>query len=304
MVTTRVLDGCTQYIVENGKLRLTLMDIGATVVSLEYDGKQLVLGYPDADGYLNGTSYVGTVVGRYANRIGGAAFTLNGTEYRLSANENGNQLHSGNDDLPCFMRKWEAECGENSVRFTIMYPDGDNGFPGNLSASAEYTVGEDYILLTFDGETDRPTVFAPTNHAYFSFSPDDVRQYRLRLASDSHLEVDAGLIPTGRLLPNEGDFDFSEERVIDCAFDDCFVLNSEHAATLSHSGVQLDIYTDFPAIQVYTGGSLEPYFGAFSGIALEPEFYPDSPNKPDFPSCVLNPGEHFNKYIRYSFSRK
>lgn len=304
MVKALSFGGYNQYIIENGKIRLTLMDIGASVVGLEYDGVQLVLGYPDAEGYLNGKSYVGTVVGRYANRIGGARFSLNGKEYVLSANENGNQLHSGDENLSCFQRKWSAECGDNSVKFSILYPDGDNGFPGNLKASAEYTVYDDSVFLVFEGETDMPTVFAPTNHAYFSFSPKDVRRYRLRLESDGHLELDKGNIPTGRVLPNTGDFDFSDEKTINGDFDDCFILNSEHALTVSDNGICLDMYTDFPALQVYTGRYLEPYFGAYAGLALEPEFCPDSPNKPEFPSCVLNPGEHFKKYIRYCFSKK
>lgn len=282
-------------------LRVSVITLGATVESLEYKGRETVLRYDDAQGYENGTAYICAIIGRYANRIGGARFTLNGREYILPANEGENQLHGGKPSFES--RAWAAEVlSDNSVRFTLHSPAGENGFPGNLTASVTYTVLGDTLRLDFGGVSDADTVYAPTSHMYFALGKGSALDYDMRLSASGHLEVDAGLIPTGRVLPCEGDFDFAAPRRIARDFDDAFVLNNTHACTVSHDGICLDVYTDFPALQVYTASAISAPHSKNCGLALEPEAYPDSPNKPHFPSVVLRAGEEYHRYAEYKFS--
>lgn len=316
MVSKTSFDGVTAWEMSSGRFGAKVMEYGATLIEFTVDGRNIVLGYADAKGYEEGTSFIGACVGRYANRIGGAAFTLDGKEYRLNANENGNQLHGGVEGGLWSKRIWTSEqTGENSVRFTLASPDGDNGFPGNMLASATYTIKEEGMEILFEGETDAPTVYAPTTHTYFNlsgFNPEkplecatDSLGHELMLNSASYLEPGPGLIPTGRILPCEGDFDFSAKKKVGVEFDHCFLLDGTaekfFACSLSAGGITMEIRTDCPALQVYTGGCLEPHFGKDRGIALEPEFYPDTPNRPEFPSCLLRPGEHFRKSVSYRF---
>ena len=125
----------------------------------------------------------------------------------------------------------------------------------------------------------------------------------MRIDSAGWLEVDGGLIPTGRVMPPEGDFDFHALRRVARDYDHCFVMNGEHACTVEAGGVRMDVFTDFPAMQVYTSSGMGAPHGKNAGLAIEPEFYPDSPNHPDFPSTVLHAGEHFHRYAEYKFSK-
>ena len=316
MVTKTDFGGITAWSMSLGRFSAEVIELGASLTGFTIDGKNVVLGYTAPKGYEEGTSFIGAVVGRYANRIGGAEFTLNGKKYVLNANENGNQLHGGEEGGLWSKRVWKSEqTGENSVRFTLSSPEGDNGFPGKLEASVTYTLTENGMDIVFEGQTDKPTVYAPTTHTYFNlsgFDPEKPLQsdtdslgHVLKLNSKHYLEPGPGLIPTGRLLSCEGDYDFSEAKTVGVEFDHCFLLDGgagdDFACSLSAGGITMEIRTDCPAIQVYTGGCLEPHFGIDRGIALEPEFYPDTPNRPEFPSCVLRPGEHFRKYVSYSF---
>ena len=316
MVVKTGFGGVTAWKMSLGRFTAEVIELGATLTSFTVDGKNIVLSYVDPEGYEEGTSFIGTCVGRYANRIGGAAFTLDGKDYKLNANENGNQLHGGTEGGLWSKRLWSSEqTGENSVRFTLSSPDGDNGFPGNMVAAATYTITEQGMDIVFEGETDAPTVYAPTTHTYFNlsgFDPEKPLQsdataldHVLMLNAKSWLEPGPGLIPTGKILSCEGNFDFSAPKKVSVEFDHCFLLDGpagdDFACSLSAGGITMEIRTDCPALQVYTGGCLEDHFGINRGIALEPEFYPDTPNKPEFPSCVLRPGEHFRKYVSYSF---
>lgn len=303
MITKSNFNGYELYTIKNGELELAVTTLGASAVSLKFLGKPRILGYADAGGYREGDAYMGAIVGRCANRIGGAGFSLNGKKYTLSANEGQNQLHGGNEGLPYSKRAWiPNEITNNSLRFCLHSPDGDNGFPGNLEVSVTYTVENNAVRLDFEGISDQETYFAPTSHMYFNLDgSDSILGHRIQIHSDSYVEVDKALIPSGRLLPCTAAFDFSSLRPIGRDYDHAFVLSSSHACTVSAGGMELQLHTDFPALQFYTGSALPESFGKNRGFCIEPEFYPDSPNHPEFPSPLLKAGEKFHKWAEFRF---
>ncbi|MDY4487324.1 MAG: aldose epimerase family protein [Candidatus Limivicinus sp.] len=301
MVFKRDFCGEEEYLIDSGTMQVSVMALGATVTGIALGDRQLLLRYGTAREYLEGSAYIGALVGRYANRIGGAAFDLNGRHYTLTKNEGENQLHGGPKAFD--KRRWRAEIvDENSVRFSLFSPDGDNGFPGNLHAAVTYSVSGGTLRLDFEGESDADTLYAPTTHMYFNLDgADSILDTVFQLNCAGWLETGEGLIPTGRICPAEGRFDFSSPRPLGGDFDHCFVLRGEEACTARAGEVTMGVRTDYPAIQLYTGGGLGAPFGKNRGFAVEPEFYPDSPNHPEFPSPVLRAGERFHKYVEYCF---
>ncbi len=292
-----------RYQLENERLQLSVTNLGATVIGLRYCGRETVLGYDSPELYLEKDAYLGATVGRYANRIGGASFSLGGKIYELAPNEGANQLHGGPQSYN--MRPWRAEpLGDEALRFTLESPDGDNGFPGNLSAAITYSLDGDCLRMDFEGVCDQDTVYAPTNHMYFDLSGrGQALEARLQVNSDELLEVRNDLIPTGRRLPTEGSFDFRQLRRVGEDYDHCFVLKGAEACTLEDGGLRLELLTDFPAVQIYTGRFLPAPHWANAGLAIEPEFFPDSPNHPEFPSTLLRAGDHFHRWAEYRFSK-
>lgn len=301
MITQKPFGEYTLYSLSSETLSVSVCDLGATAVSLRFHNRECILGYDRPEAYLAGSDYLGATVGRVGNRIGGAAFTLDGRRYALTPNERENQLHGGPDAFD--RRRWTAEILDDAaLRFTLLSPDGDNGYPGNLTASVTYRVKGGALRVDFAGESDGDTLFAPTNHMYFDLAGDRrVLDPQLWIGAERYVEPGPGLIPTGRLLPAEGAFDFHTPRRIGQDYDHAFVLTGEHACTLEAGGVRMELHTDFPALQVYTGAFLHPPFGPNQGLALEPEFFPDSPNHPDFPSIVLRAGERFHRWAEYRF---
>ncbi len=299
MLTRSDFGGYAAYTLASDELEVTVTELGATVTRLRFRGRTLSLGYDTAAAYLAGTSYLGAIVGRFANRIGGGAFTLNGRRWELTKNENGNTLHGGG---AFHKRRWQSETEGESAVFTLFSPAGDMGFPGDLTARVRYTVTGGTLRIDFEGEAAADTVYAPTSHMYFNLdgSPD-VRGHVLQMDAGGVLEVDGALIPTGVVLPAAGDFDFSAPRPSGRDYDHCFVLNKDGLCRVCAGGVALTLATDFPAVQFYTGAFLEPEIGARRGLALEPEFYPDAPNEPSFPSALLRAGERFHKFAEYRF---
>lgn len=304
MIEIRRFGSYERFVLSGGDLELSVCDLGATAVSLRWRGRETILGYASAEAYLAGQDYLGATIGRYGNRIAGAAFRLDGREYRLAANEGGNQLHGGPNAFD--RRRWAAEPLDScALRFTLCSPDGENGYPGTLTASVTYRICGETLRLEFEGECDKSTPFAPTNHMYFDLAGTRrVLDAELWIGASRYVEPGEGLIPTGRLLPAEGAFDFRSLRPIGQDYDHAFVLDGSHACTLRAGGLRMELHTDFPALQVYTGTFLHPPFGPRQGLALEPEFFPDSPNHPDFPSTVLRPGQHFCRWAEYRFSEE
>ena len=300
MITCRSWGGYTLYTLENELIHAEISDLGATIVSLKYQDKERVIGHATPEEYLNLGGCLGATIGRYANRIGGAAFTLNGVEYKLTANEGKNQLHGGNCSY-YHKRPWKGEVDGETLRFTLISPDGDNGFPGTLTAVVSYRLLADGLRVDYEAETDADTHFAPTNHSYFDLSGKaDCLQAQFQLNADEYLAIDAEKIPTAVASVEGTRFDFRAMRPVGEDYDHCCILSTgEPACTLRDGDATMRIVTDFPAIQVYTGSGLNGDHPKNAALALEPEFYPDSPNHPEYPSTLLRPGEHFHKYIEY-----
>lgn len=313
-----------------------LTDYGATLVAVVVPDRQgqeesICLGFDDVAGYEKHTAYFGCVVGRYGNRIAKGSFTLDGKEYRLAANNGENHLHGG---LKGFNRYvWKSEPierkGEVGVRFQRTSPDGEEGYPGELKVTVEYTLKNDNELrIHYRAKTDKPTVVNLTNHAYWNLGgagSGPVLDHEVQLHADRYIAVDDGLIPTGQTPSVKGTpMDFtsphtigSRIREIDAepqGYDHCFVLNSgggklAPAAEVRdpQSGRVLEIATTEPGIQFYTGNFLNgaaengghPQYGAF---CLETQHFPDSPNQPKFPSTVLRPGETYDSTTVCRFS--
>ena len=302
MITERDLVGCRCFTIENGDLSLTVSEYGATAMSLTRDGTELLLGFDSIRGYEKSDAFVGGIVGRWANRIGGAAFELNGRRFELCANEGENCLHGGNDGKAWNKRLWSGKAdGEVSVCFTLNSPDGDNGFPGALTACVEYTLMPDRVRIDFSGVSDADTYFCPTSHIYFSLGEKNILGAEMQINATGHLEVDSGLIPTGRILPMDGDFDFTSPRQIGRDYDDCFVLDGAHACTVQTDEITLKVFTNYPALQFYTGTYLDCGIAPNAGFAVEPQFFPDTPNRPEFPDALLKAGEKFTKYLEFVF---
>lgn len=304
MISRTIKDGYGLYLLESEELKVWVWELGATIARIDFKGRTVTLGYDKAEDYLNGTTYAGATIGRFANRIAKGRFTLNGREYQTTVNENGNTLHGGPNSYD--KRRWEGVNVNDGVRFTLVSPDGDNGFPGKLKMHVDYSVRGGELRVDYRAVSDADTIYAPTNHSYFNLDgAENILSTTMKIDACGVLEVDDELIPTGKILPAEGDFDFSAPRAIGRNYDHCFVLAEgagERAAVASAGGVTLAVSTDFPSIQFYTGGALSSGFHASQGFALEPGFCADTPNQPAFGSCTLKAGEEFHKFIRYEFT--
>lgn len=316
---------------------------GARVVSLWMPDNKGVLqdvvwGFSSIDEFLNTTSiYCGPIVGRYGNRIGEGKFTLNGEEYQLSINDGKNHLHGGTGGFEA--RIWDAEevivDGKNAIKMTYFSPDGEEGYPGNLTLSVTYCLTDDNELsIDYSATTDAPTVINPTSHIYFNLtgtSANTILNHILKLNASAFTPTDDGLIPTGDIAQVDGTpLDFRKptavgERIdmdyeplkFGKGYDHNFILDkdsnevSEAAYIYSpKSGIAMTVFTDQPAIQFYSGnfwdgtcigkgGEADNYR---SGFALETQNYPDAPNHDNFPSSVLNPGETYSQHTVYKFS--
>lgn len=321
---------------------VALSNYGARVVSIKVpDSKghisEVVLGYSTLEGYLNGVEWFGCTVGRYANRIGGSTFTLNGKSYQLQRNEGENHLHSA--DVGFSHRPWEFVLGgsDNEVVFKIVSPDGEGGYPGRVEVVVTYRWSEDNVLsILFNATTDAPTVLNLTHHSYFNLGGEEsgsVANHLLQLKASRYLVTDKHQIPTGKLTATAGTvMDFSEFRLlmqglesnhpdilIGNGYDHCWVVDAPEGklnsvAFLKHpyNGRVMEVRTTLPGIQVYTGNGLDSLVPGRAGrfyvhrdaICLEPQLFPDAPNHEEFPSSVITPEKPFEHVIEYAFSFK
>ena len=320
------------HTLSSGKTEVTLIDYGARIASLVYDGVSVVCGFSDMEGYLRDKDYHGSIVGRYANRIAKGKFTLNGKNYTLACNETarGCHLHGGN--VGYSDRLWTlSDFGENYLTYSLFSPDGEEGYPGNLTVNVTYTLENDALSISYLAKCDADTVINLTNHAYFNIGgvgEESVRDQTLTLYADAIAEVDDTLIPSGKLLPVAGGaFDFrtpkkigkdieahDEQIRVGGGYDHGFRLYQNPPCARLHSdksGITMEIDTTEGGIQMYTGNFMtadNPFFGkipqtANGAVALECNRLPDSPNRPEFPSCVLKAGESYTQTTVYRFTR-
>lgn len=315
-------------------MQVTVLNYGTTITKILVPDKQgmlgnVVLGFDSLEGYLQETNpYIGPTIGRFANRIGKATFTLNDTAYQLTANNNGNTLHGGAEGL--HKKIWNVNVlSDSSVRFTYLSPDGEEGFPGNLTAEVIMTLKSDNALqIDYTATTDKATPVSLTNHAYFNLAYGDsetILDHELLINADQITPVDSMLIPTGVLEPVVNTaFDFKQVKSIgrDIAqvsggYDHNFVLNKQEGklalvATVveSNSGRKLELFTTEPGLQFYSGnfldgtlkGTNDIIYKKHAGFCLEPQRFPDSPNQPLFPNTIVQPGEIYNQTSVYKFS--
>jgi aldose 1-epimerase len=320
-------------------LTLTLMDQGATWLSCHVplaDGttREVLLGCASPQAYAQQTAFLGATIGRYANRIGHARIALGERQWALLPNPGSpHQLHGGPGGFD--KRRWQvASATATEACFALESPAGDQGFPGRLRARATYRiVGPREVEIELEAEVDAPCPVLMTNHAYFNLdaSHGDVRGHRLRVAAQRYLPVDDALIPLGSLADVQAtSFDFRAAKTLaqdwladaqqragggyDHAFllDACTAAMAEPAAVLesADASLRMRLFTTLPALQLYAGQYLAGTpdrdgraYPACAGVALEPEFLPDSPNHPEWPqpSCWLQPGQAFRHRIRYAF---
>lgn len=321
------------HLINKSGASVMLTERGAGIVSIVVPDRNgvmgdVVLGYHDEESYLADGPCAGKIPGRFANRIDGGRFTLDGKEYQLVKNHPDYQLHGGPDGFS--NRLWKAsQISDTEVVLTLDSPDGDQGYPGNMHVEATYTWGEDNSLtLSIKATTDAPTILNLTNHTYWNLDGEDsgsILDHVLKLNASRWLATSEALIPTGELAPVEGTpMDFRTAKPIGRdikadfpalkygkGYDNCWVLDGapglKLAAELSSaaSGRRLEIWTDQPAAQVYTGNWLDGSplsksgrsYRDYDGVAIECQGFPDAPNHPDFPSCILRPGETYSRTI-------
>lgn len=307
-----------------------ILDYGATIRSIVVPDKNgrmtdVVLGYDSLEEYLsNGGSFGGTV-GRFANRIGGASFELNGKTYLLFANNGENHLHGGR--LGFHKRLWQAREDDDGVNFEILSPDGDEGYPGELRLQVKFMWKGNGLELFYRAECAQDTIVNFTNHVYFNLDDEkDVQQQLLQIDADRFTLNDAHCLPTGEILNVAGTaMDFRHEKPIGrdadndeaCVkysggYDANFILNGSGETMRARSlksGIVLTASTDQPGVQLYTANGMKErrckngrVYGHRGGFCLETQHYPDCIHHPDWPSCILRRGELFESRTRYAFS--
>ena len=321
---------------KNG-LKARVMTYGATLVSLDLpdrngDFADCVLGYDALDGYLKVSPYFGAIVGRYGNRIAKGKFVLDGKAYTLATNDGANHLHGGVKGYDKVL--WTGESVQDStgvgVRFTYLSRDGEEGYPGNLDIAVTYVLtNNNELIVSYEAKTDKPTVVNLTHHSYFNLTGGrrDILGHELMLAADRTTPVDPGLIPTGARTPVEGTpMGFMAPAAIGSriaevpgGYDHNYILTSggktmalAARVTEPESGRVMEISTVEPGIQFYSGNFLDGtitgkagrVYGKHWGFCLETQHFPDSPNRPNFPSTVLRPGETYKTLTIHKFSVK
>jgi len=320
------LDGKTVYAhtLTSENTAVTVIDYGARIQSLSFHGVSVVCGFCELSGYLADRDYHGATVGRYANRIKDGKFSLNGKAYTLAKNEIARNCHLHGGNIGFSSRLFTVtDCRDNAITLSLSSPDGEEGYPGNLTVNVTYTLENDTLTIEYSAESDADTIVNLTNHAYFNLGgvgEESVLDQTLTLHASAIAEVDETLIPTGRLLPVQNTpFDFNMPKRIGCdiaasdgqlrigsGYDHGFLL-TEHtpAAILSSekSGISMAVSTTEPAIQVYTANFMtadNPFFSKYpqkkhEAIALECNRLPDSPNREEFPSALLKAGEIYRQ---------
>ncbi|MGW2339938.1 aldose epimerase family protein [Streptomyces sp. NPDC001661] len=314
-----------RWTLERDGVRVRVLTYGGILQSVEVPDRDgavadVALGFADLDGYLaHPEPYLGAVVGRYANRIAGGRFPLDGRIHHLAQNNGPNALHGGERGFD--KRVWDAEAfGEHGVRLSRVSPHGEEGYPGRLEVSVTYALEAGGVLrIAYEAVSDAPTPVNLTNHTYWNLggarSGSAVGGHELRIDGGRVTAVDDTLIPTGELLDVTGTrFDFRESRKVGAGYDHNYVLDkgvSGEAVEVAElhdpaSGRVLSIATTEPGVQLYTSDGFDESlpFAAGDGIALETQHFPDSPNRVGFPSTVVRPGDVYRTETVYRFGNR
>jgi len=313
-----------------GDLKATVITYGAVIQDVRLAGvaHPLVLGYDTIEGYLRNPAYFGAVAGRFANRIGGGRFSIDGKSFQLTQNEGANQLHGGPDGFGT--RAWTlVRATPSSVTLSIVEEDGGNGYPGRIEVELTYSIEAPATLRTsIRATSDKPTIVNLAQHSYFNLDGrGTIREHELTIPADSYLAIDAEKIPTGVFQPVAGTaYDFRSPRSIGAEaggvvdlYDHNFVVREKKTGAVHplarlvsrKSGVVLDVFSTEPGVQLYGGqmiGAKDPgingeVYGPNAGLCLEAQLFPDAPNHADFPSAVLRPGEEYRQETLFSFAR-
>ena len=326
------------FTISNGKMSVSVSDFGPTLTSILLPCASnrfvdVLLGFSTLEGFVQDDCSFGTGIGRYANRIGNAAFELDGKQFKLDKNDSDRTLHGGFDRWE--KKIWKAEQVSTKygqgISFSRVSPDGEQGFPGNLDVKQIITLNDDNaITLEYIASTDAPTVINLTNHAYFNlkgYNGGTVYDQELVLNCDSVLETEAtSPLPTGKKIPVAGTpFDFTKPKLIGKdidqvppGYDHCYCLTDYKAdgklldmgyVKDPASGRTMSVKTDQPGVQLYTGNYIEGKTGKngfvyhrHGALCLETQDFPNAPNEPSFPSTVLRPGEEYHRVTQYCFS--
>jgi aldose 1-epimerase len=325
---------------KNG-MKVYVTNYGARIVAVyapDKDGNisDIALGYSSIKGYLNDSMYLGPTVGRYANRIGDAKFMLDGLEYKLSKNDGNNTLHGGFKGLD--KRVWDASRDSNSLTFTYLSPDGEEGYPGNLSLKEVITLTSDNELkFDYEAETDKPTIVNLTNHTYFNLKGEGdttILDHYVQIMADKYTPIDSEWIPTGEIASVANTpFDFRMGKQVGQdinadnqqlkngkGYDHNWVVNKDTAGALTlvakvwenSTGRQIEYFSTEPGVQFYCGNFMNGKVTGISGkkykyrsgLIFEPQHFPDSPNHPNFPSTILKPGEKYRHLLILKFGIK
>ncbi len=334
----KTLDGkdVTMFTLHDGDSRLNVLDYGGILQSLFVPDKKgnltdVLLGYNNAAGYERCGGYLGALIGRFCNRIGGGKFTVDGKTYELYCNDRGNHLHGGKAG---FNRKfWNAEVRGDDLVLSLLSPDGEEHYPGNLKVQVTYSFRDGELKIRYRAETDKKTVVNLTNHAYFNLngeSDGSILNNLLWIDSDMITPTNPAMIPEGGYRVVKGTpFDFSEKKEIGRdigeadidlkqgnGYDHCYVLKNPHgeyvlyaAAESRRTGIRMSCYTDAPAVQFYSGNGLRQegkhnYYGKRAGFCLETEMIPNNVNVGEYAargSSVLDAGEVYSYTAAYKF---
>lgn len=332
------------YIMSEGPFEARVTNYGGYLVSLKVPDRKgksedVVLGFDDFEGYYNntthkGTAFLGPIVGRYANRIAGGKFTLDGKQYSLAINNGPNALHGGPHGFHSVL--WTGKLIPDGVELSYLSKDGEEGYPGNLSVTVRYTLSKGALTLDYSATTDKDTILNLTNHTYFNLNGNgrgDILNHYLTLQASQFTWADANLVPTGELKSVQGtpldfrkstriggriDSDYEQLRVAG-GYDQNWVLDGggNKLADIAEvydptSGRLMRVLTDQPGVQFYSGnffdGTLRGKGGVVyqkrAGLCLETQHFPDSPHHPNFPTTELKPGERFHRVTVFSFSTR
>jgi len=320
---------------KNG-MEVRVINYGGIITSIRVPDKDgifenVVLAYSCLDDYIQDNCYLGALIGRYANRIANASFSLDGKEFHLVTNLGENNLHGGSNGFHKVF--WEIESleqpGLDRLNLHYLNKDGEGGFPGNLDVNVQYSLTEqNELIVEYSAISDKKTVFNPTQHTYFNLSGNPTQQicgHQLMVNAGGFLSTDEFLIPDGKIIPVEGSpMDFRQSKQIGMeiqsdydplkignGYDHCWVLDKDAEVTKAAELIdpvskrKLEIFTSELGIQFYTGNYLKAYHGEFGyrcGVGLETQHFPDSPNKTEFPSVILDAGKIFYSATTYCFS--